>query len=109
EEVLTAGEASEGLHGRVREVRARVKTAVRESRLLIELDGIRLEKTGVKDGQFDMAKADPLYADAFRKYDLPVMELQPDEAARRIAVSAIREQLLAALVDWANVQTDLAG
>src|SRR5262249_12251128 len=31
-----------------------------------------------------------------------------EEAARRIVASAIREQLLAALVDWSNIKTDPA-
>jgi hypothetical protein len=36
------------------------------------------------------------------------MELEPQEAAERIAASAIREQLLAALVDWSNIRTEPA-
>src|SRR5262249_15853805 len=40
------------------------------------------------------------YADAFRAYGLPVLELDPQQAAARIQASAIREQLVAALDDW---------
>jgi hypothetical protein len=75
-------------------------------RMLADLEFARLQQAEVKDGHFDNERADPLYAEAFRKYNLPVLELEPDEAARRIAASAIREQLLAALVDWAKFQKD---
>jgi serine/threonine protein kinase/tetratricopeptide (TPR) repeat protein len=57
---------------------------------------------------FDRAKADPVYAAAFESYGLPVLTLEPNEAAERIAASAIREQLLAALRNWAAIQPDLA-
>src|SRR5207253_11083977 len=67
-----------------------------------------LQRTEVKDGKYDDIRSDPAYAEAFRDYNLPVSDLEPDEAARRIAASAVREQLLAALVDWANIQTDAA-
>jgi tetratricopeptide (TPR) repeat protein len=71
--------------------------------MLAELEFARLQQAEVKDGAFDNARADPLYAAAFRKYNLPVLELEPADAARRIAASAIREQLLAALEDWASI------
>ncbi len=40
------------------------------------------------------------YADAFRNYGIDLAELDPQEAAERIRISAIREQLLVALDDW---------
>jgi tetratricopeptide (TPR) repeat protein/tRNA A-37 threonylcarbamoyl transferase component Bud32 len=70
------------------------------------LELARLEQASVKDGHFDDLSANPLYAAAFCAYNLPVMELEPDDAAEFIAASPIREQLLAALVDWARIQTD---
>jgi superkiller protein 3 len=76
--------------------------------MLAKLEFARLQQAEVKDGRFDSERADPLYAEAFRQYNLPVLELEPAEAARRIADSAIREQLLAALVNWADVHPDLA-
>jgi tetratricopeptide (TPR) repeat protein len=72
------------------------------------LEFARLQKADVEDGHFDFKKAGPLFAKAFRAYSLPVLELEPDEAARAIAVSAIREQLLAALIDWYNIQPPAA-
>jgi serine/threonine protein kinase/tetratricopeptide (TPR) repeat protein len=72
------------------------------------LELARLEKaSGVTQDHFDWAKADPLYAAAFESYGLPVLALEPNEAAERIAASAVREQLLAALRDWAAIQPDL--
>jgi serine/threonine-protein kinase len=70
---------------------------------LEQANSITHDQTG-----FDRAKADPVYAAAFESYGLPVLALEPDEAAERIATSAIREQLLAALRDWAWLQPDLA-
>jgi serine/threonine protein kinase/Flp pilus assembly protein TadD len=63
---------------------------------------------GVIDDHFDWSAVDDAYTDAFRSYNLPVLEMEPDEAARRVVASAIREQLLAALVAWAKVHPDRA-
>jgi tetratricopeptide (TPR) repeat protein len=71
-----------------------------------KLELARLQQTEVKDEHYDVVRSDPAYAEAFRDYNLPVNELEPDEIARRVAASAIREQLLGALMDWARVQTN---
>src|SRR5262249_10183638 len=52
---------------------------------------------------FDLA-----HTNAFHDYHLPVLELEPDAAAHRIAGSAIRAQLQAALVDWTTSCIDPA-
>ena len=72
------------------------------------LEFARLQRASVKDGAYDDESAATAFAAAFGEYNLPVWELEPDEAARRIAASAIREQLLAGLVEWANVLADPA-
>src|SRR6516162_7819204 len=64
------------------------------------LEAIRLEIAAVKDEHFDREGAALRYAEAFRDYGLDVDQLDPHEAAARIKVSAIREQLVAALDDW---------
>jgi serine/threonine-protein kinase len=84
----------------------RLNQAEADLKMIASLDWARMAKTSVQDGNFDDAAADPFYAAAFHDYDLPVMDLDPAESAQRIAASAIREFLLAALVDWANIQTD---
>ena len=76
--------------------------------MVAKLEWARLQKAEVKEGHFDDVRADPAYAKAFAAYNLPALELEPNEASRRIALSAIREQLLAALMDWANINTDPA-
>jgi serine/threonine protein kinase/tetratricopeptide (TPR) repeat protein len=64
------------------------------------LEEIRLENAAVKDEHFDADGAILHYTEAFRTYGLDLDELEPDQAAARIEVSAIREQLVAALDDW---------
>jgi eukaryotic-like serine/threonine-protein kinase len=68
EELLAAGVAADELTERVRQVRAAVEAAAVETRLLIELDRIRLEQAAVTDGHFDTARAAPLYAKALGDY-----------------------------------------
>jgi tetratricopeptide (TPR) repeat protein len=101
EELLAQGVGTEELAARVRQVRAAVDAGVRDSRLLVEVNRIRLEQAAVKEEHFDRLGASPAYVAAFRDYGLPVLELEPEEAARRIADSAIRDQLLDAAVNWA--------
>jgi tetratricopeptide (TPR) repeat protein len=43
------------------------------------------------------------FAAAFRDYGIPVQELEVEEAARRVRESALKEELIAALDDWAGV------
>jgi serine/threonine protein kinase len=62
EKLLAAGVTTEALAARVRQVRATVDAAVTDSRLLVELDRIRLEQAAVnvKENHFDQARAAPL-------------------------------------------------
>ena len=64
------------------------------------VEAIRLERAAVKDELFDTEGAAHRFAKALGDYGLDVGQLDPAEAARRIAASAIREQLVAALDDW---------
>jgi serine/threonine protein kinase/tetratricopeptide (TPR) repeat protein len=105
EELLAQGVATEELTARVRQVRVTVEGALNDSRLLVEADRIKLEQAAQED-RFDLLGAALAYAAAFRDYGLPVLELEPAEAARRICGSAIREQLLAVVWDWASVTKD---
>jgi serine/threonine-protein kinase len=54
-----------------------------------------------KEGLFTPEQADADYAEAFRKYGLDLQALDPATAAERIAAASIKEQLLAALDNWA--------
>jgi serine/threonine-protein kinase len=104
EELLAAGSGTEELAGRVEQVRAAVEAAVDDSRLLVELNRIRLEQATVKDGHFDNAAAVPLYAELFAKYGIDVA--RPESAAARVRNSRLREALLSALADWSNFTPD---
>jgi tetratricopeptide (TPR) repeat protein len=85
----------------------RLKRLQRDLDLVAALELARLQQANnVKDGHFDNLGARPAYVAAFRDYDLPVLDLDPDEAAARIAASAIRDHLLAALLDWHHFEED---
>jgi tetratricopeptide (TPR) repeat protein len=105
EELLAAGEATEELTARVRQVRAAVDVAVTESSLLVALDRIRLEQATVKEGRFDNARAAPLYAKALGGYGIDLAA--PEAAGARVRGSRLREPLLAALEDWSAVTPDV--
>jgi serine/threonine protein kinase/Flp pilus assembly protein TadD len=104
EELLATGAATEELTGRVRQLRAAVDVAVTDSRLLIELDRIRLEKAALKDKYFYSARAAPLYAKALGDYGIDLAA--PEAAAARVRASRLREKLLTALADWGRVTQD---
>src|SRR5262249_28605070 len=97
EGLLATGEEEELADG-VRKVRRAVEAAVTESRLLVELDRIRLEQDAVGQLQLDLARAAPLYAKAFGDYGIDLAA--PETAAARVRGSRRREALLAALEDW---------
>jgi tetratricopeptide (TPR) repeat protein len=104
EELLATGEATEELQGRVRQVREALDDAVTHSALLVELDCIQLEKTALKDGDWEVARAAPRYAAVFRSYG--VDPAAPEQAAERVRGSRLREALVAALEDWCRVTGD---
>jgi serine/threonine-protein kinase len=86
------------------ELRQRLDRVVADLKMGARLEEIRLqhaERMG-KDSQYDYAAGSRAFATAFRNYDLDVLSLDPDEAARRIAASEIKEQLIVALDDWAR-------
>jgi Tfp pilus assembly protein PilF len=68
--------------------------------MVAQLDLIRLKQADVTDGRYNREAAVSEYAAAFQKYDLDVLALDSEEAARRLRGSAITDPLLAALDDW---------
>ena len=62
-----------------------------------------------KDGAFRRKGADAAYGAAFREGNIEVDALTPDESAERIRRSVIREQLLAALDNWALARSTKSG
>jgi superkiller protein 3 len=105
EELFAAGEGSDELAGRARQVRAAVDEALTDSRLLVELDRIRLEAAAVvKEGNYDVAWAASQYAKALADYGIDVAA--PETAAARVRGSRLREALVAALAVWMRVTKD---
>jgi tetratricopeptide (TPR) repeat protein len=95
--LVTRADADEDLGGRVALVRKDVDMAARleDTRLAVAADS-------VWDGT-------ARYTKAFRDYGLDLDQLEPDEAAARIEVSKIRQQLVAALDDWLILATPRKG
>jgi tetratricopeptide (TPR) repeat protein/tRNA A-37 threonylcarbamoyl transferase component Bud32 len=69
--------------------------------LVQRLDAIRLEAATLVDGKWSPRRAAPAYASAFRQHGLDVQRGREPDLARRIAASPVKEQLVAALEDWA--------
>jgi serine/threonine-protein kinase len=91
---LLAGSAPEDLLERLRRARA-------DAAMIAELEEIRLRLSDAA-----APSPDKLYAEAFRNYGIPLVTLEPAEAAARIRTSAVREPLLAFLHDWLRWVSD---
>jgi serine/threonine-protein kinase len=114
------GRISPGLRDQVQELNAELaeqagrarraaERAAKDRRMRTELERIRLEQTVSRAGEFDKQAALPLYAAVFREYGIDVESLPEGKAAAAIAASAIKEELLAALDEWALRRPDSAG
>src|SRR5262249_37825000 len=78
----------------------RVRQARKDLDLAVTLDEIRGRQAGGKGELPDLLRADSAYARAFTDYGLALDRLDPATAAQRIAASALRAQLVAALGNW---------
>jgi serine/threonine-protein kinase len=84
-----------------RDLVERVERAREDAAMVARLEEIRLRFSEGGRGQGPAPRsAEQLYADAFRNYGIPVLTLEPVEAAARLRSSAIRETLLAFMHDW---------
>ncbi len=111
-QALSAAKRAEALvTGGSQELRQRVCRLRADLDMVARLERIRLQQGDTKVSDFAYEDADPEYARAFRAYGLDLANLDPAAAAERIRASAIRDQLLIALDDWAWVKsrTDPAG
>jgi tetratricopeptide (TPR) repeat protein/serine/threonine protein kinase len=86
------------------ELRHQLSELGRDLKMAADLEEIRLRKSEVKDGRFDLQRADGEYAEAFRSFGIDVEKLAPAEAAEPIRSRSIREELAAALDDWAAIR-----
>jgi tetratricopeptide (TPR) repeat protein/serine/threonine protein kinase len=86
-------------------LRRRIEQVQKDLNLVALLEEIRLQRASiVSGGQFDKESAHAAYKAAFRDYGLPVLDLSPEEAAKRVKDSAIQESLLVALDEWASLR-----
>jgi tetratricopeptide (TPR) repeat protein/serine/threonine protein kinase len=83
------------------DLRRRLDQAQKNLDFVRILDTIRLERFTLVEGKGGYSKVAPAYAKAFPKFGLNVLEGEVEEWPKRIAASAIKEQLVAALDDWA--------
>jgi tetratricopeptide (TPR) repeat protein/tRNA A-37 threonylcarbamoyl transferase component Bud32 len=82
------------------DLRQRVEQARANPRVAKRLEEIRLQRATIVEGKFNNAGVASDYAAAFRKYGLDMVG-DPAALARRVGASPVREQLVAALDDWA--------
>jgi serine/threonine-protein kinase len=88
------------------DLQAAVERAVADMVLVGELDAIRLKTATWVGGKFDLAGADKGYAAAFLRRGLGGERDDPARVAARVRDSAVKEQLLVALDDWAYATSD---
>jgi tetratricopeptide (TPR) repeat protein len=85
----------------------RLHQARADAEMVAELEEIRLRLSdGRKSQEIKSRPPGEMYAEAFRKYGIPLMTLQPGEAAARVRNSFIRHTLLAFLHDWFHWVSD---
>jgi tetratricopeptide (TPR) repeat protein len=87
-------------------LRKRVEQMRKDIELVARLEAVRLSQANVKGWALDRAGADARYARAFRDHGIDVTALKTEEAARRVRESSRRQELLAALDDWAMLKRD---
>ena len=89
-------------------LRERVRQARTDADMVAELEEIRVRLstggTGLEPIQLSPEK---MYAEAFRKYGIDLLVLEPAEAEAIIRNSAIRETLLAYMHDWLYWMSDV--
>jgi tetratricopeptide (TPR) repeat protein len=88
------------------DLRQRVQQATDDMDLVDRLEAIRLKRSAIVEGKVNDRIAEPSYAAAFREAGLVVEGDEPEAVAARLRASAVREQLVAALDDWATLTHD---
>jgi serine/threonine-protein kinase len=85
------------------DLRQRVRQARADLGLVHQLDAARLKAATMVEGYLDYAEAERDYAAAFRQAQLGQPGDEVAAVAERLRASAIKQQLVAALDDWAYV------
>jgi tetratricopeptide (TPR) repeat protein len=103
-EALSAALRAEGLlanAGGHPRLGPQVQKLLKDLRMLVTLEAVRLTWTAVKGSKFDYASADQGFEKAFREYGIDVEALPVEVAAARICDCRIKADLVAALDSWA--------
>jgi tetratricopeptide (TPR) repeat protein len=85
------------------DLRQRLNDLVKDLQMVERLEQVAEGQLMELDGFWDHAGADSLYEAAFREYGIDVTRSEVADAANRVQASAIAEQLMSALDDWAWV------
>jgi serine/threonine-protein kinase len=94
--------------GGPRDLRRRLDQARRDLNLVVDLDRIRLSRVTSGELAYYKAKANVKYSGAFSQAGLGAPPDAPSRVAGRIAASAVRDALVAAIYDWAVCALDPA-
>jgi serine/threonine-protein kinase len=70
------------------------------------LDTARMQALKLVGGEFNLAGAEPLYTTAFAEAALAREEDDVEAVAARVRESTVREEIVAALDDWASITRD---
>jgi superkiller protein 3 len=89
---------------RVRQLRDELAPKVRDSRLRLELDRIRLERAPQKQGPYRREALVPRYRAALEEYGIGISDARA--AGEFVRSSRLRSELLAALRDWGLCSLD---
>jgi serine/threonine protein kinase/Flp pilus assembly protein TadD len=85
------------------DLKQRLRQARDNLRLVQRLDDIRLQAATLVDGKWNPRRAGPAYAAAFQEHGLDVLAGEEAELAQRIGMSPVKQHLVAALEDWADL------
>ena len=72
----------------------------KDRQVVAALEEARLQKSNVKDNEFDLQARLNAYLAAFRAYGIDLTTLSTEDAAERVRSSKVAEDLMAALDDW---------
>jgi serine/threonine-protein kinase len=97
------GSLAPGLTDRLQKLQQQLDRDHANFELARQLERIRLERATVVDGKFNHAQALQAYPRTFQKAGLALEPGRQKETAQRIRQSAIKEEFVAALDDWAWV------
>jgi tetratricopeptide (TPR) repeat protein len=100
EVALTGTDVAADLEDRVQRMRAEVEREGHDSALRLELDRIRLERAGTREGHYDRDTAVRRYREVLPRHGIDPADAAA--AARVVRISRLRGELVAALADWAR-------